>query len=93
MGDKKNNCSGPQAFKSQRVAYQSNQKLRIIVTINAFGKGYLCLLKRFLFLSIHRLYFIYFLQEIYMEKVLQEILWVPILFKRYQNTSGCGTVN
>ena len=32
-----------------------------------------------------------------MEKVLQELFWVqffwaPIQFKRYQNTSGCGTV-
>ena len=26
-----------------------------------------------------------------MEKVPQELFWVPILFKRYQNTSGCGT--
>ena len=26
-----------------------------------------------------------------MEKVLQELFWAPIPFKRYQNTSGCGT--
>ena len=26
-----------------------------------------------------------------MENVLQEFFWVPILFKRYKNTSGCGT--
>ena len=36
----------------------------------AFGKVYLCLLKIFLFLSICRLYFIQFLHEIYMGKVL-----------------------
>ena len=32
-----------------------------------------------------------------MEKVLQEILdalfWAPIPFRRYQNTSGCGTAS
>ena len=27
-----------------------------------------------------------------MEKVLQKLFWAPIPFKRYQNTSGCGTV-
>ena len=27
MSNKESNCSGPQAFKSQRVGYQSNQKL------------------------------------------------------------------
>ena len=27
-----------------------------------------------------------------MEKVLQELFWAPIPFKRYQNISGCGTV-
>ena len=27
----------------------------------------------------------------YMEKVLQELFWAPIPFKRSQNTSGCGT--
>ena len=27
----------------------------------------------------------------YMEKVLQELFWTPIPFRRYQNTSGCGT--
>ena len=26
-----------------------------------------------------------------MEKVLQELFWVSIHFKRYQNTSGCST--
>ena len=34
----------------------------------------MCLLQRFLFLSIHRLYLISFLREILMEKVLQEFL-------------------
>ena len=29
-----------------------------LLILNAFGKEYFCLLKRFLFLSIHRLYFI-----------------------------------
>ena len=42
---------------------------------NAFGEGYLTLLKRFLFFSICRLYFIYVLHEIYMGKVLQELFW------------------
>ena len=42
---------------------------------NTFGEGYLCLLKRSLFLSIHRLCFIYFLREIYMKQVLQELFW------------------
>ena len=32
---------------------------------NSFGKGYLCLLKRFLFLGIRRLYFTWFLREIH----------------------------
>ena len=34
----------------------------------------MCLLQRFLFLSIHRLYLISFLREILKEKVLQEFL-------------------
>ena len=50
-------------------------------------------LEKILFLSIRRLYFIWFLREIYMEKVLKEIFWAPIPFKWYQNTFGCGTVN
>ena len=45
----------------------------------------------FLFLSIPSIYFIQFLREIYMEKVLQELFWVPILLKQYQNTSACDT--
>ena len=45
MGDKKNDCSGPQAFKSQRVAYQSNQKLRIIVTIQVMSSIHTFILK------------------------------------------------
>ena len=45
---------------------------------NAFGEGYLCILKTFLFLCIPILYFIYVLHEIYMEKELQELFWVPI---------------
>ena len=28
-----------------------------------------------------------------MEKVLQELFWVPIPFKLYQNTPGCSTVS
>ena len=43
--------------------------------INAFEEEYLSLLKRFLFLSICRLYFIQVLREIDMEKVLQEFSW------------------
>ena len=42
---------------------------------SAFGKGYLSLLKRFLFLSIGRLHFIQVLREIYLEKTLQELFW------------------
>ena len=45
MGDKKDNCSGPQAFKSQRVAYQSIQKLRIIVTIQIMSSIHTIILK------------------------------------------------
>ena len=62
---------------------------------NAFGEGYLRLFKMFLFLSIHRLYFIEFLHEIDRKSVkifLGFFFWVPILFKWYQSTSGCGTV-
>ena len=47
------------------------------LVFSAFGEGCLCLLK--MFLSICRLYFIQFLHEIYMEKVLQELAWVPFL--------------
>ena len=61
---------------------------------NAFGEGYVCLLKM-LFLRICRLYFIQFLREVYMEKVLHELFGVLFLgahlFKRCQNTSRCGT--
>ena len=46
---------------------------------NAFGEGYWSLLKRFLFLSIRRLYFLYVLSEMYMEKVLQEPFWAHFL--------------
>ena len=35
--NKKYNCSGPPAFKSQRVGYQSNQKL--IASLSAFKKS------------------------------------------------------
>ena len=54
------------------------------------------LLKRFLFLSIHRLYFIQVLHKIYMEKSVTRtflglFFWVPIPFKLCQNTSGCST--
>ena len=38
------------------------------------GKDICVSWKDFLFLSIHRLYFVWFLREIYMEKVLQEHL-------------------
>ena len=44
---------------------------------NAFEEGYLCLSKRFLFLSIRRLHLISFLREMYVEKVLQELFWAP----------------
>ena len=59
--------------------------------LNAFEKGYLSLLKRFLFLSIFRLYFIKVFREINMEKVLQEFSLVLILFNLYQNMFGCAT--
>ena len=59
------------------------------------GEGKLCLWKRFLFLSIHRLFHLDFRCDIYGKSVtrtyLGAFLWVPITFKRYQNTSGCGT--
>ena len=47
--------------------------------LNAFGEGYLCLLQRFLFLSICRLCFILFLQEIVIETVLQKLFWAHFL--------------
>ena len=52
---------------------------------NAFEEEYLCLLKMFLFSSIRRLYFIQFLSEIYMEKVLQELFGVPFLGHPYRS--------
>ena len=54
---------------------------------NAYGEGYLCLLKMFLFLSIPSVYFIQFLREIYMEKVLQELFWVPFFGRPYRSNS------
>ena len=56
-----------------------------ILMFNAFVEGYLCLLKRFLLLSILRLYFIQFLPEIYLEKVLQEIFWVDFFGRSYRS--------
>ena len=65
-----------------------------LFVFNVFGEEYLCLLKIFLFLSICGLYFIYILREIYIEKnCLGAFFWVPIPFKPYQNTSGCGAVS
>ena len=61
---------------------------------NAFGEGYLCLLKRFLFLSfrklyfiyiLHEIYFIYILHEIYMAKVLQELFWAYFFGRSYRS--------
>lgn len=46
---------------------------------SAFGEVYLCLLKMFLFWNICRLYFIQFLHEIYMEKVMQELFLMSFL--------------
>ena len=46
---------------------------------NAFGEGYFCIWKRFLFLSFRRLYLNQFLHEIYIEKVLQK-LFLHIFF-------------
>ena len=54
---------------------------------NAFGEEYVCLLKRFLFLSIRRQCFIQFLRETDMEKVLQELLWVAFFGHPY-NLNG-----
>ena len=53
--------------------------------LNAFGEGYLSLLKRFLFLRICRLHFIYVLREIYMEKVLQEPFWLHFFGHPYRS--------
>ena len=49
------------------------------LVFNAFGEGCFCLLKIFLFLSIHRLNFVQFLREIYMEKILEKFVWAPFL--------------
>ena len=51
---------------------------------NAVGEGYLCLLKRVLFLSIRRLYFIQFLREICMEKRLRSF-WVHFFGRPYRS--------
>ena len=53
---------------------------------NAFGEGYLCLLKRILLLSIRRLYFIYLLRERYMEKMLQGIFSVDFFERSYRSS-------
>ena len=55
---------------------------------NTFEKGYLSLLKRFLFLSIHRLYFIQVLHKIYMEKVLQQFYGVHFLGRPYHSNGS-----
>ena len=57
------------------------------IMFNASEEEYLCLLKRFLFLSFRRLYFILFLCEIYMEKVLQELFWVHSYGCPYRSNS------
>ena len=59
------------------------------LVFNAFEKGYLSPLKRFLFLSIHRLYFIQVLHEIYIWK--KSFFGAAIPFKQQQNTSGRST--
>ena len=48
-------------------------------------EGYLCLFKIVLFLSFRRLYFIYFLFELYMEKVLQELFWANFFGHPYRS--------
>ena len=59
-------------------------------------EGYLCLLKRFSFkVFIGYISFSFYVKYIW-KKVLQELFWARffwalIPFKRYQNTSGCGT--
>ena len=63
---------------------------------NAFAKWYLCLLKGFLFLNIRRLYIFFGFYVKYIWKKVKisfwaHFFWVPIPFKRYQNTSGWGT--
>ena len=87
---------GDTIFLKLRIGqFSDTQRLQLRVQkylmLNTFWEGYLCLLKRLAFFSIHRLYFIQFSHEIYMEEVLQELSWVPILFMWCQNTSGCRT--
>ena len=56
---------------------------------NAWGEGYLCLLKRFLFLTIRRLYsFSFYVKYIYKKgykNFLAAFFGALILFKQYQN--------
>ena len=52
---------------------------------NAFGEGYLCLLKIFLFLSFRKLYFMYILHEIYKAKVLQQLFWAYFFGRPYRS--------
>ena len=58
------------------------------------GKHIWVFWKDFCFLSIRRLYFIYVLRFIWKSVTRTfwgAFFWAPIPFKRYQNTSGCGT--
>ena len=55
------------------------------LVFNAFGEGCFCLLKIFLFLRIHRLNFIQFLREIYMEKILEKFVWAPFFGRPYRS--------
>ena len=62
---------------------------------NALGEGCLCLLKRFLYLSIRRLFNLEFMKNIYGKNATRTFLGAfflaPIPFKQYQNRSGCST--
>ena len=61
---------------------------------NAFEEGYLCLLKRFSFVSIVDYisfsFYLKYIQKKGYTNFVGTFFWAPIPFKRYQNTSGCS---
>ena len=88
-------CFGHTVFLKLRIGQFSDTQnpqwlflsVQNYLMFNAFGEGYFCLLKMLLFLSIPSVYFIQFLREIYMEKVLQELFWVPFFGCPYRSNS------
>ena len=79
--------------KLSLVILKNSQWLQLSVQkylmFNAWGEGYLCLLKRFLFLTIRRLYsFSFYVKYIYKKgykNFLAAFFGALILFKQYQN--------